>query len=108
MARFPDGTFARIDTTLSSDEDRARFIRYSVDAGIARLSQDVYSDLKCHLPGGESELDFSLNAIQRAIQDRKSALAGKGVERAPPASLPQVPQPAERIGRKPVRQTRQR
>jgi hypothetical protein len=105
MARFLEGTFARINTTLSSDEDRARLIRSSVDAEIARLSQDCYSDLKCHLPGAESELDFCLNAERRAGQDRKAALAGKGVERAPPA---QGPRPGKRLGRKPIRPQRKR
>ena len=106
MARFLDETFARIDTVLSSDEDRTSFIRYSVKAEIARRSRDFYSDLKGHLLVGESELDFCLNAIRHAVQDRKAAVASKGVERATPANPTQGPQPAKRIDRSSIRQKR--
>ena len=108
MARFLKGTFARIDTVLSPDEDRASFIRNAVESEIARRDQDFYSDLKRHLLVGESELDFCLNAVRRAVQDRKAALAGKGVERAPPAQPPQGPQPGKQLGRKPIRPKRKR
>ena len=56
MTRFLDGTFAPIDTVLSSDEDRASFIRYSVEAEIARRSRDFYSDLKHHLLVGRKPI----------------------------------------------------
>ena len=82
MTRFLDGTFAPIDTVLSSDEDRASFIRYSVEAEIARRSRDFYSDLKHHLLVGQADLDFCLKMIRHAVQGRKVALAGKRVERA--------------------------
>jgi len=105
MARFLEGTFARIGTVLSPDEDRASFIRNAVESEIARGDQGFYSDLRRHLLGRESELDFCLNAERRAVQDRKAALAGKGVERAPPA---QGPRPGKRLGRKPIRPQRKR
>ena len=108
MARFLDGTFARIDTVLSSDEDRASFIRNAVELEIARRNEDFYSDLRRHLLVGESELDFCLNAVRHAVQDRKAALAGKGVERAPPANAAQGPQPGKRLGRKPICPKRKR
>ena len=103
MARFLDGTFARIDTVLSSDEDRASFIRNAVESEIARRNRGLLFRPQAPSPVGEAELDFCLNAVRHAVQDRKAALAGKGVERAAPANAAQGPQPGKRLGRKPIR-----
>jgi len=36
VARFPEGTFARIDAALSSGEDRADFVREAVEQLLGR------------------------------------------------------------------------
>ncbi|MGH7119886.1 MAG: hypothetical protein ACREFP_13000 [Acetobacteraceae bacterium] len=103
MARFPGGTFAEIDAVLLPDEDRAGFIRNAVESEITRRSQDFYSDLRRYLLVGEGELDFCMAAIRRAIQERKTALTGIGVEPAISASLTRkirrVKQPARKATR---------
>ena len=39
QARFPDGTFARIETVLQPDEDRTDFVRDAVEREIKRRAQ---------------------------------------------------------------------
>jgi hypothetical protein len=36
QARFPEGTFARIETVLQADEDRTDFVRDAVEREITR------------------------------------------------------------------------
>lgn len=102
MARFPDGTFAEVDAVLQPDEDRASFIRGAVESEIARRSQDFYADLRQYLLVGESELDFCLSAIRRAVQERRTALAGIGVAPA----IPQRRTRKTRQPKQPVRKTK--
>ena len=36
QARFPDGTFARIEAVLEKDEDRTDFVRHAVERELKR------------------------------------------------------------------------
>ena len=108
MARFPDGTFAEVDAVLLPDEDRASFIRGAVESEIARRSQDFYPDLRQYLLVGEAELDFCLNAIRRAVQERKTVLAGIGVEPAIPQSRARKGRQTKQPARKTTRPSRRR
>lgn len=108
MARFPDGTFAEVDAVLLPDEDRASFIRSAVESEIARRSQDFYADLRQYLLVGEGELDFCLNAIRRAVHERKTVLAGIGVEPAIPPGRARKGRQRKQAARKTIRPPRRR
>jgi hypothetical protein len=79
---FPERTFERIASHIEPNEDRTDFIRHAVQIELALRSADFYADLKRFLLADEDALDFCIDAIRRAVLQRKAAIQDSGVERA--------------------------
>jgi hypothetical protein len=41
VARFPEGTFARLDAALAEGENRANFVRYAVEQELKRRQRSA-------------------------------------------------------------------
>lgn len=75
MARFQEGTLARVDTVLKPNEDHPSFVRRAVELETALRSREWYGKLAQSLLVGESEVEFCVKAIGAALERRRAALA---------------------------------
>ncbi|MGH7117710.1 MAG: hypothetical protein ACREFP_01715 [Acetobacteraceae bacterium] len=98
VVAFADGTFDAIAEVLAPAEDRSDFVREAVALTLSVRSGDFYPDLRHYLLSGETLASFCANAIRRAVEERKRALADIGVEPAiAPSHVPKTRHPKRSI-----------
>lgn len=108
VVAFAEGTFDAIAQALASSEDRSDFVRDAVALTLAVRTSDFYADLRRYLLSEETLAEFCASAIRRAVQERKTALAGIGVEPAMPQSGARKARQPKQPGRKTTRSPRRR